>query len=492
MRNCAETMLFKIQVQKVPEDELLFSPKEDSNPNLDKAIESIVSSSYHKDLRITANSFADSHQSESPRRGNSSPRVKFRNKMKTKKHKGHFSVSSYLPVELGQKRHIPMTESDLSFEGINLRRDSRETRRFDLLTKKLKPLSLKPSIPSTFDEIEAMEKSIALGSMDDIFSPEVTIKRPQIAELKGKRYKGKSLSLSIKRRLGISGARQNNNSNLRQSSFVVGSVENDELEITDASEALAADGQKVKQRNTYSDFARSDKPESSLNKYNDKKKKKSTSFESSRVRSIKKTNQTSTKNDEPIKEKQNGVVTKPPKGERTPSVTIGTAVGELFIEVFNLNDPSNWLRRQAFSILLKRILGGTLQRRAVGIIEDTFSYTQLAMHVKDITDILWPASNNHSFSPPNTVVTEKQRIETSRNAKNKLLFYVPLLLGNIVGRKNAYVGANRVFNLIQAPRLNAHLILTLFDAVIYEAFPEIKNLESQLGHQRTSKKPSVH
>lgn len=55
-------------------------------------------------------------------------------------------------------------------------------------------------------------------------------------------------------------------------------------------------------------------------------------------------------------------------------------------------------------------------------------------------------------------------------------FFVPDLLGNMVGRQNARKGARRLFTVLQNKRLNQDLVYTLLDEIVYALFPElIKN-----------------
>ncbi|KAI9032587.1 PXA domain-containing protein [Phycomyces nitens] len=123
---------------------------------------------------------------------------------------------------------------------------------------------------------------------------------------------------------------------------------------------------------------------------------------------------------------------------------------DLFIEMFELKEKNNWLRRQAVVIILQQILGGTIERR--------------------LTESMWPGGASLSFKPPRQP-EEKQH--TREEANRKLSTWLPDLLGNMVGRQNARRGARRLFSVLQNKRLNQDLVYTLFDEILYELFPEV-------------------
>ncbi|KAL0074151.1 PXA domain-containing protein [Phycomyces blakesleeanus] len=123
---------------------------------------------------------------------------------------------------------------------------------------------------------------------------------------------------------------------------------------------------------------------------------------------------------------------------------------DLFIEMFELKEKNNWLRRQAVVIILQQIFGGTIERR--------------------LTDTLWPEGASLSFKPPRRP-EEKQH--TREEANRKLSTWLPDLLGSMVGRQNSRRGARRLFSVLQNKRLNQDLVYTLFDEILYELFPEV-------------------
>ncbi|OMJ07849.1 Sorting nexin-13 [Smittium culicis] len=154
------------------------------------------------------------------------------------------------------------------------------------------------------------------------------------------------------------------------------------------------------------------------------------------------------------------------------NISLGSALTELFIEVFNLKNRNNWLRRNTLVVLLKIVIGTTIDRKTKELLKYILSPTQVVAYIKMAQDILWPLSNNFHFTVPNNIRSPAIKLDTYNKAKKHLLYYIPLLLGNLVGKKNAYIGTNRVFNLLQVQKFNAHLVMVLFDDIMDQLFPE--------------------
>ncbi|PVU98282.1 hypothetical protein BB559_001702 [Furculomyces boomerangus] len=152
--------------------------------------------------------------------------------------------------------------------------------------------------------------------------------------------------------------------------------------------------------------------------------------------------------------------------------SLGSALTDFFVEVLNLKNRSNWLRRNALNILLKLVIGSTVDKRTKEMVGFALGADQIAGYMKNIRDVLWPASNGTTFKVPENNRTEYQKLQSHNSAKRNLLYYVPLLLGSFAGKKNAYIGTNRIFNLLQSHRFNVNIILLLFDDLMDQLFPE--------------------
>lgn len=116
---------------------------------------------------------------------------------------------------------------------------------------------------------------------------------------------------------------------------------------------------------------------------------------------------------------------------------------DLFIEMFELKEKNNWLRRQAVVIILQQILGGTIERLvrvdltrgkrdrlmfffAGSKLRDTVRFLQsepmVVFYLKKVTDSLWPGGQSIQFKPPRGP-DEKQ--QTKEAANRKLSTWLP-------------------------------------------------------------------
>ncbi|KAI9266849.1 PXA domain-containing protein [Phascolomyces articulosus] len=143
---------------------------------------------------------------------------------------------------------------------------------------------------------------------------------------------------------------------------------------------------------------------------------------------------------------------------------------DLFIEMFELKEKNNWLRRQAVVIILQQILGGTIERKLRETVHFLETEPMIVFYLRKVTDSLWPDGQTLTFKEPRRP-EEKQH--TKEAANRKLSTWLPDLLGQMVGRQNARRGARRLFSVLQNKRLNQDLAYTLFDEIISALFPEI-------------------
>ncbi|KAI9497423.1 PXA domain-containing protein [Zychaea mexicana] len=143
---------------------------------------------------------------------------------------------------------------------------------------------------------------------------------------------------------------------------------------------------------------------------------------------------------------------------------------DLFIEMFELKEKNNWLRRQAVVIILQQIFGGTIERKLRETVHFLATEPMIVFYLRKVTDSLWPDGQTLTFKEPRRP-DEKQH--TKESANRKLSTWLPDLIGQMVGRQNARRGARRLFSVLQNKRLNQDLVYTLFDEVVSALFPEI-------------------
>ncbi|KAI8140894.1 PXA domain-containing protein [Fennellomyces sp. T-0311] len=143
---------------------------------------------------------------------------------------------------------------------------------------------------------------------------------------------------------------------------------------------------------------------------------------------------------------------------------------DLFIEMFELKEKNNWLRRQAVVIILQQILGGTIERKLRETVRFLATEPMIVFYLRKVTDSLWPDGQTLTFKEPRRP-DEKQ--QTKEAANRKLSTWLPDLIGQMVGRQNARRGARRLFSVLQNKRLNQDLVYTLFDEIVSALFPEV-------------------
>ncbi|KAJ1954371.1 tRNA (guanine-N(7)-)-methyltransferase (tRNA(m7G46)-methyltransferase), partial [Linderina pennispora] len=151
-------------------------------------------------------------------------------------------------------------------------------------------------------------------------------------------------------------------------------------------------------------------------------------------------------------------------------------LSDVFVELFGLASRRNWLRKQAISILLRHILGGTVERRVRDATQSLLKDQLLSGLLENLRATLWPDNGSGGFLHFQGFKqrTELQKKECRESARTQMLWYVPRLLGAMVGRKNAVTGATRLVDAVQQPKANLSLALMLFDAVVVAVFPEIR------------------
>ncbi|KAG0016543.1 Intermediate filament protein [Podila clonocystis] len=195
-----------------------------------------------------------------------------------------------------------------------------------------------------------------------------------------------------------------------------------------------------------------------------------------------------------------------PVAEPEGVTTFTEPLCDLFIELFELKEKNNWLRRQAVVIILQQVLGGTIERKLRDTIKAYIEESMLTFYVNKLRDALWPpvvspsasmeglsggyevigdptpsmssrqeaqSSEASASSPKNKPRTAEQKALTKEQANRKLSAFLPELLGNMVGHQNARRGARRMFAAFQNRRLNQQLVYTTLDEIILAMWPEL-------------------
>ncbi|EPQ26901.1 uncharacterized protein PFL1_05536 [Pseudozyma flocculosa PF-1] len=138
---------------------------------------------------------------------------------------------------------------------------------------------------------------------------------------------------------------------------------------------------------------------------------------------------------------------------------------DLFVEIFELKEKNNWLRRQAIVILLQQLFGSTIERKVRDVVANALKPDPLVAYVGALRNGMWP---NGELKPPSTPRSTEEKEALRESANRKLSTLVPELAANLIGRENARRGSRRVFTALQNKRLNKHLVYTVLEMVIDE------------------------
>ncbi|KAH6574949.1 hypothetical protein BASA62_002209 [Batrachochytrium salamandrivorans] len=160
------------------------------------------------------------------------------------------------------------------------------------------------------------------------------------------------------------------------------------------------------------------------------------------------------------------------QGSGVPPTSATDAIIDVFIEIFELKEKNNWLRRQAVVLFLQQLFGGTVERRVNELLRWVVCEENTAYMLTGIIGTFWPKGVWDPQLPTRTI-EDKRRSRLA--AQGKLATLLPEMLGGVVGRQNAKRGALRWCSLFQNRRLNQHLVYTIMDDLLVTLFPETSN-----------------
>lgn len=90
-------------------------------------------------------------------------------------------------------------------------------------------------------------------------------------------------------------------------------------------------------------------------------------------------------------------------------------------------------------------------------------------------DSMWLPNGSLAPAPPPRTDDEKQ--ETRKRCKLKLVRNIPDALTHLFGQQTSQQGVIKIFESFQDVRLNKQLFYSIFELVIFEVFPELKDIE---------------
>ena len=148
-----------------------------------------------------------------------------------------------------------------------------------------------------------------------------------------------------------------------------------------------------------------------------------------------------------------------------------TPLSALFLELFNLQRTSNWLRGRAVIVVLHQLLGGTVERKVRETFRSLFSDASLLKYISLARDTFWV---NGVLVRERKVRTEEQRRKTRNEARVVLETLIVDLVGGVVGRGNAGEAGRRVWASANNGRVLGSLVWRVLDEAVGVGFPELR------------------
>ncbi|KAK0159034.1 hypothetical protein PV328_009966 [Microctonus aethiopoides] len=139
-------------------------------------------------------------------------------------------------------------------------------------------------------------------------------------------------------------------------------------------------------------------------------------------------------------------------------------------EVFDLRGVFKWLRRSLITFV-QITYGRTINRQVRDTVGWVFSEPMLYYYIQLFTKSWWP---NGQIASSSLARTDEEKLKTRGEARRQFLNNIPEVLTSLVGAQSAQRGATKVFDTMQNVNLNKQLFYDMFEVLMYEVFPELK------------------
>ncbi|KKY24043.1 putative intermediate filament protein [Diplodia seriata] len=126
---------------------------------------------------------------------------------------------------------------------------------------------------------------------------------------------------------------------------------------------------------------------------------------------------------------------------------------DLFLEVFELNRETNWLRGRAVVVVLHQLLGGTIERKVRENVKALTQEDSVVKYIGTLRDAMWPPDNGGQMVRDKPPRTEAQKAKSRKEAGLMLATLIPDLAGSVVGRANAQAASRRLLATLNNQRL---------------------------------------
>ncbi|XP_076663978.1 sorting nexin-25 [Andrena cerasifolii] len=142
-------------------------------------------------------------------------------------------------------------------------------------------------------------------------------------------------------------------------------------------------------------------------------------------------------------------------------------------EIFDLRGVFRFLRRSLITFV-QITYGRTINRQIRDTITWVFSEPMLHYYIQLFTKSWWPSG----YLVSETVLrTDEEKLKTRGEARRQFLSNIPEVLTNLVGAQSAQRGAIKIFDSLQNVHLNKQLFYDIFEAVMFEVFPELPRIQ---------------
>ncbi|XP_033110203.1 sorting nexin-25-like isoform X2 [Anneissia japonica] len=176
--------------------------------------------------------------------------------------------------------------------------------------------------------------------------------------------------------------------------------------------------------------------------------------------------------------------------------SIAKPMYSLIEEVFELRGMFKWLRRTLI-VFVQATFGGTINREIRSTVDWLFSEPMIIYYVHYFRNAMWPEGKFVQMLDPKTKAEDQQ---IKQEAKERFLKNIPDILQNTVGGQNSRLGFAKIFEAFQDELTNKHLFYVLFEMVLLELCPELRDpkllkkleeLEAQSRNGQLSKQGSL-
>lgn len=123
---------------------------------------------------------------------------------------------------------------------------------------------------------------------------------------------------------------------------------------------------------------------------------------------------------------------------------------DIFLEIFELQKGTSWLRGRAVVVVLHQLLGGTIERKVRDAAKGFGQEDSVIRYIDLVKNIMWPEGQMKQGGVPRTAA---QKAQSQKEAGLLLATLVPDLAGSVVGRQNAQAASRKVFAMLNNQRL---------------------------------------